>query len=134
PPRVEAAMSAAGWDSLMPVQEKTLPYLLEGTDLIVQSRTGSGKTGAFLLPLFEILDAEKDAAQALILTPTRELARQIHSEFERMTLATTESAGMRAVLVYGGVKYGPQVKGLKDGAHVVIGTPGRILDHLNRGT
>lgn len=134
PPRIEAAMSAAGWDSLMPVQEKTLPYLLEGTDLIVQSRTGSGKTGAFLLPLFELLDPSKDATQALILTPTRELARQIHSEFERMTLATTETSEMRGVLVYGGVKYGPQVKGLKEGAHVVIGTPGRILDHLNRGT
>jgi len=134
PPRIEAAMSAAGWDSLMPVQEKTLPYLLEGTDLIVQSRTGSGKTGAFLLPLFELLTPTKNATQALILTPTRELAKQIHSEFERMTLATTETAALRGVLVYGGVKYGPQVKGLKEGAHVVIGTPGRILDHLNRGT
>ena len=134
PPRIEAAMSAAGWDSLMPVQEKTLPYMLEGTDLIVQSRTGSGKTGAFLLPLFELLTPTKNATQALILTPTRELAKQIHSEFERMTLATTETAALRGVLVYGGVKYGPQVKGLKEGAHVVIGTPGRILDHLNRGT
>ena len=134
PDRIEAAMSAAGWNSLMPVQEKTMPYMLEGTDLIVQSRTGSGKTGAFLLPLFELLDASKDAAQALILTPTRELARQIHSEFERMKLATSETNEMRGVLVYGGVKYGPQIKGLREGAHVVIGTPGRILDHLNRGT
>lgn len=134
PARIEAAMSAAGWDSLMPVQQKTIPYLLDGTDVIVQSRTGSGKTGAFLLPLFELLDPENDAAQALILTPTRELARQIHSEFDRMRLATTEASEMRSVLVYGGVKYGPQIKGLKEGAHVVIGTPGRILDHLNRGT
>ncbi len=134
PERIEAAMSAAGWDSLMPVQQKTMPYLLEGTDLIVQSRTGSGKTGAFLLPLFELLDSGKDVTQALILTPTRELARQIHSEFDRMKLATTEASEMRSVLVYGGVNYGPQIKGLKEGAHVVIGTPGRILDHLNRGT
>lgn len=134
PERLEAAMSAAGWDSLMPVQQKTIPYMLEGTDMIVQSRTGSGKTGAFLLPLFELLDASKDVTQALILTPTRELARQIHTEFERMKLATAETNEMRGILVYGGVKYGPQIKGLKEGAHVVIGTPGRILDHLNRGT
>ncbi len=134
PERIEAAMSAAGWNSLMPVQQKTMPYILEGADLIVQSRTGSGKTGAFLLPLFELLDSSKDVTQAIILTPTRELARQIHSEFERMKLATSETNEMRGVLVYGGVNYGPQIKGLKEGAHVVIGTPGRILDHLNRGT
>lgn len=134
PEKIGAAMSAAGWDTLMPVQEKTIPYMLEGTDLIVQSRTGSGKTGAFLLPLFELLNPENDVTQALILTPTRELAKQIHSEFDRMRLATTQGVEMRSVLVYGGVKYGPQIKGLKEGAHVVIGTPGRILDHLNRGT
>jgi ATP-dependent RNA helicase DeaD len=116
----------------MPVQQKAIPYLLEGQDLIVQSRTGSGKTGAFLLPLFERIDPTSNDVQALILTPTRELARQIFSEFERMKLATHDTHGLRAVLVYGGVKYGPQIKGLKEGAHLVIGTPGRILDHLNR--
>lgn len=133
PPIVQAALSAAGWDALMPVQQRTIPYMLEGKDLIVQSRTGSGKTGAFLLPLFAHLDPSSPNTQALILTPTRELAKQIHNEFERMKLATAETAELRSVLVYGGVKYAPQIQGLREGAHVVIGTPGRILDHLNRG-
>ncbi|MEX0821525.1 MAG: DEAD/DEAH box helicase [Rhodothermales bacterium] len=133
PDSVQAALSAAGWDTLMPVQQKVIPYMLDRKDLVVQSRTGSGKTGAFLLPLFELLDSSRDETQALIMTPTRELAKQINSEFERMKLATPETNEMRSVLVYGGVAYGPQIEGLKGGAHVVIGTPGRILDHLSKG-
>jgi len=89
PVAVQAAFSAAGWDRLMPVQQKVIPYILQGKDLIVQSRTGSGKTGAFLLPLFELLDPSSATTQALIMTPTRELAKQINNEFERMKLATT---------------------------------------------
>ncbi len=131
PERVRAAVASAGWDRLMPVQEKAIPYLLDRRDLIVQSRTGSGKTGAFLLPLFELLDPEEKAPQALILTPTRELARQIHEEFMRMRGG---GPGLDAVLVYGGVRYGPQIRALEEGAQVVIGTPGRILDHLERRT
>src|SRR5690606_651584 len=132
PVAVQAAFSAAGWDRLMPVQQKVIPYILQGKDLIVQSRTGSGKTGAFLLPLFELLDPSSATTQALIMTPTRELAKQINNEFERMKLATTQTNELRSVLVYGGVKYGPQISGLKKGAHVVIGTPGRVLDHLRK--
>ncbi|RMF58006.1 MAG: DEAD/DEAH box helicase, partial [Bacteroidetes bacterium] len=132
PPVVRRAVENAGWDRLMPVQEKAIPYMLDGRDLIVQSRTGSGKTGAFLLPLFELLDPEKHATQALILTPTRELARQIHEEFVRMRGDAPE--GLSAALVYGGVRYGPQNQALQDGAQIVIGTPGRILDHLERAT
>ncbi|QXD13735.1 DEAD/DEAH box helicase [Rhodocaloribacter litoris] len=132
PPAVRRAVENAGWDRLMPVQEKAIPYMLDGRDLIVQSRTGSGKTGAFLLPLFTLLDPEKRAAQALILTPTRELARQIHEEFVRMRGDAPE--GLSAALVYGGVRYGPQNRALQDGAQIVIGTPGRILDHLERAT
>jgi len=132
PVAVQAAYSAAGWDRLMPVQQKVIPYILQGKDLIVQSRTGSGKTGAFLLPLFELLDPSSATTQALIMTPTRELAKQINNEFERMKLATTQTNELRSVLVYGGVKYGPQISGLKKGAHVVIGTPGRVLDHLRK--
>ncbi|MES3630550.1 MAG: DEAD/DEAH box helicase [Longimonas sp.] len=132
PDQVEQAMRAAGWDSLMEVQRKSLPYLIAGRDLIVQSRTGSGKTGAFLLPLFDRLDSSRKEAQALILTPTRELARQVHEEFERMKIATPETNDLEAALIYGGVSYGPQIKALKDGAQVIIGTPGRVLDHLKR--
>lgn len=134
PERIQQAFKATGWKDLMPVQSKTVPYMVDGRDLIVQSRTGSGKTGAFLLPLFDVLDAERKETQALILTPTRELARQIHEEFERMKLGTPETFGLEAVLVYGGVGYGPQIKGLRRGVQVVIGTPGRILDHLERRT
>lgn len=133
PDNVQNALRAAGWETLMPVQQAAIPYMLERRDLIVQSRTGSGKTGAFLLPLFELLDPSRDVTQALVLTPTRELARQIYEEFERMKVATTETNELRATVVYGGVKYGPQIRALKRGAHVVIGTPGRILDHLEKG-
>ncbi|HET6567331.1 MAG TPA: DEAD/DEAH box helicase [Rhodothermales bacterium] len=133
-PRLQAAIKAAGWNDLMPVQAKAIPYILEGRDLIVQSRTGSGKTGAFALPLFEIIDYDQKAAQALILSPTRELAKQIFEEFEKMRRGPERADALQAVLVYGGVKYGPQTKALHEGAQVVIGTPGRMLDHLQRGT
>jgi ATP-dependent RNA helicase DeaD len=128
---MQQALKSAGWSSLMPVQQKAIPYILEGRDLIVQSRTGSGKTGAFLLPLFDLIDPAKKQTQALILCPTRELARQIHEEFERMRGPEGEGA-LSAALVYGGVKYGPQTRSLREGAQVVIGTPGRILDQLER--
>lgn len=130
PQRIQDAVEAAGWDSLMPVQSRSIPIMLEERDLIVQSRTGSGKTGAFLLPLFDLLDPDGPGAQALIMSPTRELARQIAAEFEKMA----GGSGLRHALVYGGVKYGPQNDALRGGAHVVIGTPGRILDHLERRT
>ncbi len=133
PDLVEQVFHAAGWEDLMPVQRKAIPYLLAGRDIIVQSRTGSGKTGAFLLPLFELLDADRKEAQVLILTPTRELARQIFEEFERMKIATPETNELEAALLYGGVSYGPQIKALKGGAQFVAGTPGRTLDHLKKG-
>ena len=132
PDEIDQAMRAAGWDQLMEVQRKALPYMLDRRDLIVQSQTGSGKTGAFLLPLFELLDPDEKEQQVLILTPTRELARQIHEEFERMKIATPETNKLEAALVYGGVSYDPQIKALKKGAQVVIGTPGRTLDHLKK--
>ncbi|PSQ94583.1 MAG: ATP-dependent helicase, partial [Bacteroidetes bacterium SW_11_64_17] len=129
---MEQAVHAAGWTDLMDVQQKAIPYILEGRDLIVQSQTGSGKTGAFLLPLFDLVNPDKEEQQVLILTPTRELARQIHEEFEQMKIATPRTNRMDAVLIYGGVGYQPQIKGLQEGAQVVIGTPGRILDHLKK--
>ena len=128
--QIEQAVHAAGWTELMDVQRKAIPYVLGGRDLIVQSQTGSGKTGAFLLPLFDLINPEKKEQQVLILTPTRELARQIHEEFERMKIATPRANRMEAALVYGGVGYGPQTNALENGAQVVVGTPGRTLDHL----
>jgi len=131
--RVEQAVRAAGWNDLMPVQRKAIPYVLRERDLIVQSQTGSGKTGAFLLPLFDLMNPDKKEQQALILTPTRELARQIHEEFERMKIATPHTNRLEAALLYGGVSYNPQIEALEDGAQLVIGTPGRTLDHLKKG-
>ncbi len=133
PDDIEQAVRAAGWTDLMPVQQKAIPYMLAGRDIIVQSQTGSGKTGAFLLPLFQILDASEKTQQVLILTPTRELARQIHEEFERMKIATPTTNDLDAVLIYGGVGYGPQIEALNHGVQLVVGTPGRVLDLLNKG-
>ena len=126
---VGSAVIAAGWKELMPVQKMSIPYLLAGKDLVVQSRTGSGKTGAFLLPLFELLDSTDRSVQALVLSPTRELARQIYEEFQRIQ----PDQALEAALIYGGVRYGPQLDALKRGVQLVVGTPGRILDHLQQG-
>ena len=126
PQALQAAAGRAGWTALMPVQARAIPYLLAGRDLMVQSRTGSGKTGAFVLPLIERLDPARAACQALILVPTRELCRQVSREVEVLC----GGSGLRSVAVYGGVAYGPQLEAFRKGAHVVIGTPGRVLDHL----
>ncbi|MGA7306958.1 MAG: DEAD/DEAH box helicase [Rhodothermales bacterium] len=131
PSPLRNAVARLGWPSLMPVQRKAIPYLLAGRDVIVQSKTGSGKTGAFLLPLIEKLDKDIAATQTLILTPTRELARQIFAAFDE---AIDKESGLRSVAVYGGVGYGPQIKAFREGAQVVVGTPGRVLDHIERGT
>ena len=129
PDAIASAVARAGWSSLTPVQSRSLPYLLAGRDLMVQSRTGSGKTGAFLLPILHGINPSKSVTQALILVPTRELAKQVAAE------AQVLSGGECSVLeVYGGVSYGKQIDGLKAGAHIVVGTPGRVLDHLLRRT
>jgi ATP-dependent RNA helicase DeaD len=130
PDRLRQAAARAGWASLMPVQASAIPHLLAGRNMMIQARTGSGKTGAFLLPMLERLDPKRDECQALILVPTRELARQVWQEAETLC----GQAGLRTVAVYGGVGYGPQIDALKQGAHILVGTPGRVLDHLLRRT
>jgi ATP-dependent RNA helicase DeaD len=129
PERCQSAVEAAGWTTLTPVQRRAIPLMLRGDDLIVQSQTGSGKTGAFLVPLFERIDPDRRETQVLILAPTRELARQIHAEYDRMR---PDDDRYHAALVYGGVRYQKQLADLTAGAPVVIGTPGRVLDHLER--
>ena len=126
PQPLRQAVTRAGWSELMPVQGRAIPYLLAGRDLMVQSRTGSGKTGAYILPMLDRIDPARAACQALVLAPTRELARQVAGEAEILGSAT----GMRTAAVYGGVAYGPQIQAFREGAHLVVGTPGRILDHL----
>lgn len=130
PEMLRAACARAGWTQLMPVQSLALPYLLAGRDIMVQSRTGSGKTGCYLLPMLPHLDPELQAPQALVLVPTRELAVQV--EHEAATLF--EGTGLRTVAVYGGVGYKKQIEALRGGAQVLVGTPGRVLDHLLRHT
>ena len=125
-PVMQSAAHRAGWTSLMPVQAKAVPYVLANRDLMVQSKTGSGKTGAFLLPLIERIDPTLACCQALILVPTRELAQQVMDEAKLLA----GDAGIEATAVYGGVAYGPQLDAFQRGAPLVVGTPGRILDHL----
>jgi ATP-dependent RNA helicase DeaD len=130
PVRLRDAAARAGWTVLMPVQARGIPYLLAARNMMIQARTGSGKTGAFVLPMLERLDAARRHCQALILVPTRELARQV-SQAAEMLCGT---AGFRVVAVYGGVGYGEQIDAFRHGAHIVVGTPGRVLDHLLRRT
>ncbi len=130
PPRLRAAVARAGWTTLMPVQARAIPRLIDGRNLMIQARTGSGKTGAFLLPLLERLDPSRKECQALVLVPTRELASQVWQDAQTLL----GDSGLRAVAVYGGVGYGAQVDALKGGAHLVVGTPGRVLDHLLKRT
>lgn len=134
PDSLKAGLKAMEWPGLMPVQATAVPYILQNRDLIVQSRTGSGKTGAFLLPLLKKLNSDQNSTQALVLCPTRELAKQILGEFDRMNSGLPSDKQLRTVAVYGGTAYGPQIDAFKKGAHLVVGTPGRVLDHLEKGT
>lgn len=129
-PALQAACARAGWQSLMPVQSLALPYLLAGRDIMVQSRTGSGKTGCYLLPMLEELDPELQAPQALVLVPTRELALQVEREAKTLFAGT----GLDVCAIYGGVGYKKQMDALRAGVQVIVGTPGRVLDHLLRHT
>ena len=130
PQLLQTACAKAGWNNLMPVQSRALPYLLERRDLMVQSRTGSGKTGTYLLPLMARLNPAMPAVQALILVPTRELAVQVEQEAKTLF----KGSGFTVAAVYGGVGYGKQMDALRQGVSVVVGTPGRVLDHLLRRT
>ena len=130
PEALRNGAARAGWTSLMTVQAKAIPYLLAGREMMIQARTGSGKTGAFVLPMLQRLKADQDYCQALVLVPTRELAKQV----AQVTETVCRDTGLRTVAVYGGVGYGPQIDALKGGAQIVVGTPGRVLDLLLRRT
>ena len=127
-PALQEACARAGWRSLMPVQSLALPYLLAGRDIMVQSRTGSGKTGCYLLPMLAELAPELKAPQALVLVPTRELALQV----EREAAVLFGGTGLEVAAIYGGVGYKKQMDALRAGVQVIVGTPGRVLDHLLR--
>jgi len=128
PEKLREGAALAGWTELMPVQAKAIPYLFSQKDMMIQSRTGSGKTGAYLMPILEMINPFLAATQALVLVPTRELALQVANEAAILCKPT----GVRSIAVYGGVGYKEQLDAFKSGAHLVIGTPGRVLDHLLR--
>jgi ATP-dependent RNA helicase DeaD len=128
PEKLRQGAALAGWSELMPVQAKAIPYIFSLRDMKIQSHTGSGKTGAYLLPMLELINPLQNSAQVLIMVPTRELALQVATEAELFGRAI----GVRSIAVYGGVGYRAQLDAFKTGAHIIIGTPGRLLDHLLR--
>ncbi len=129
PDDIQTSLKELGWSTPMPVQAKAIPLMREGGDLIIQAQTGSGKTGAFGIPIAERMDVDSKAIQALVMLPTRELANQVAKEITILG----KHRGVKVLAVYGGVGYGPQLEALENGVHVIVGTPGRILDHLGNG-
>ena len=125
-PATRAAVAGMGITTPTPIQAQAIPILLEGRDVIGQARTGSGKTLAFALPIVERCDPKVRGVQAMVLVPTRELAIQVGGVLG--TLAT--ACHLHSTLLYGGRAYGPERNALARGAQIVIGTPGRTLDHL----
>lgn len=130
-PKILPALVDLGYEAPSPVQEQSIPILLAGEDLLAQAQTGTGKTAAFALPILSHLKLELKAPQAIILTPTRELALQVAETFLSYSKYMT---GLHVLPIYGGQDYSGQLRALKRGVHIVVGTPGRVMDHLRRGT
>ena len=125
------ALADVGYESPSPIQAATIPPLLAGVDIVGQAQTGTGKTAAFALPLLSRLDLSARDPQALVLVPTRELAIQVAEAFQKYA---AHLRGFHVLPIYGGQSYTPQLNALKRGTHVIVGTPGRVMDHLERGT
>jgi len=125
------ALADVGYESPSPIQAATIPHMLEGADVVGQAQTGTGKTAAFALPILSRIDLQQRAPQALVLVPTRELAIQVAEAFQRYA---AHLAGFHVVPIYGGQSYTPQLHSLRRGVHVVVGTPGRVMDHIKRDT
>ncbi len=128
---VMASVTEVGYESPSPIQAATIPALLAGKDVLGQAQTGTGKTAAFALPILSRLKLDQRKPQALVLAPTRELAIQVAEAFQRYA---RKIPGFVVLPIYGGQGYAPQLTALKRGVHVVVGTPGRVIDHLDRGT
>ena len=129
PPHVLSNLQLLGYQHMTPIQAASLPLALAGKDIIAQAKTGSGKTAAFGLALLARLNARRFAVQALVLCPTRELADQVSTEIRRLARA---EENIKVVTLCGGVPLRAQTASLAHGAHIVVGTPGRIMDHLER--
>ena len=130
-PKVLKALADVGYETPSAIQAATIPPLLAGRDVVGLAQTGTGKTAAFALPILSRLDLSQKTPQALVLAPTRELALQVCEAFERYA---AHVKGVHVLPVYGGQGYGVQLSALRRGVHVVVGTPGRIMDHLDKGT
>ncbi|QKZ06113.1 DEAD/DEAH box helicase [Pseudomonas eucalypticola] len=128
-PNIVAAVIATGYEEPSAIQQQSIPIILEGHDMIGQAQTGTGKTAAFALPILNRIDPSKREPQALILAPTRELALQVATAFETYS---KQMPGVTVVAVYGGAPMGPQLKAIRNGAQIVVATPGRLCDHLRR--
>ncbi|MGH1486624.1 MAG: ATP-dependent RNA helicase DbpA [Cellvibrionaceae bacterium] len=124
-------LSSLGYDSMTPIQAMSLPIVLEGKDIIAQAKTGSGKTAAFGLGLLHNLDVKRYRVQSLVLCPTRELADQVAKEIRKLARAIHN---IKVLTLCGGMPFGPQIGSLEHGAHIIVGTPGRIEEHLRKDT
>jgi len=129
-PEVKRGIADPGFTEMFPIQEHAIPPLLKGRNVIGQAKTGTGKTAAFGVPMIERLDWKAKGVQALVLTPTRELALQVAEDINSYAKYTP----LRAMTIYGGVSIERQINELRRGVQIVVGTPGRIIDHLKRGT
>jgi ATP-dependent RNA helicase DeaD len=125
------AIAAVGYEAPSPIQAATIPVLLAGRDMLGQAQTGTGKTAAFALPMLSRIEVRRGPPQGIVLVPTRELAIQVAEAFQRYA---SKIKGFHVLPIYGGQSYEPQLASLKRGAQVVVGTPGRVMDHLRRGT
>ncbi|CCE24697.1 DEAD/DEAH box helicase [Methylotuvimicrobium alcaliphilum] len=125
------ALDDVGYESPSPIQAQTIPYLMQGKDVLGQAQTGTGKTAAFALPILSRLDLKKTEPQVLVLAPTRELAIQVAEAFQRYA---AHLKGFHVLPIYGGQDYTTQLRQLKRGPHVIVGTPGRVMDHMRKGT
>ncbi|WP_239482233.1 ATP-dependent RNA helicase DbpA [Zestomonas insulae] len=124
-------LATLGYEQMTPIQAQSLPLMLKGHDLIAQAKTGSGKTAAFGIALLDPLNPRYFGCQALVLCPTRELADQVAKEIRRLARAADH---IKVLTLCGGVPFGPQIGSLEHGAHIIVGTPGRIQEHLRKGT
>ena len=130
PQSILNSLTELGYEKPSPIQTASIPILMKGQDLLGQAQTGTGKTAAFALPLLTNLDPKKNHPQLLVLAPTRELAIQVAEAFQRYS----RNMGISVLPIYGGQSYTNQLKQLKRGTHIIVGTPGRVMDHIRRGT
>ena len=129
-PQIQAGIITAGYSTPSPIQAQAIPAVLAGSDVLGLAQTGTGKTAAFVLPMLQhLMQGPRGKQRALIITPTRELAEQIHTSIRQLGYKT----GLRSITVYGGVGAQPQIKGIRAGAEIIVACPGRLLDLKDQG-